>query len=169
MTKHVIWQNYDVDPDDYQDFLEEYYPEVTDEYEKQRLVEDLNYEYLEDERLNLDIELGEQILIIADLGLWDGQHKGYRETIWSNIKDALQFESDCEYAKFFVDEYGDLCSKQSHHDGTHELLYRTWKPTLSFWEREKFLEAIVADQLTTSMIDQYTNSIGKKVMEVYGW
>ena len=33
MKKYIVWQNYNIDPEeeDYKDYLEEYYPDVTNE------------------------------------------------------------------------------------------------------------------------------------------
>lgn len=38
-----------------------------------------NSEYLDDERMNLDIQLDKPILVIVDLGLWNGRYSGYKE------------------------------------------------------------------------------------------
>ena len=41
------------------------------------------------ERVNLDIHLNENILIIADIGRWNGRFSGYKEISSGNIKDCL--------------------------------------------------------------------------------
>ena len=52
---------------------------------------------LEDERENLNIEVGEEIIIIADLGLWDGRHQAYKLLNKTNIADCLTGTcGDCE-------------------------------------------------------------------------
>ena len=54
MKKHIIWSNRNLDLDDWMDFLEDEYPEITDAYEQYHLIEDMNMESLEDERCNLN-------------------------------------------------------------------------------------------------------------------
>ena len=43
---HTIWQNTGINIEDWTDFLEEEYPDVTDEYEQYRLVEEMNEMYI---------------------------------------------------------------------------------------------------------------------------
>lgn len=74
----VIWSNECLDWDNWSEAFEEDYSYLTEE-EKYRLMEELNGDYLDDERRNLDIRVGTPILIIADIGRWDGRHTGYRE------------------------------------------------------------------------------------------
>ena len=42
---------------------------------------EINNRYLDDERVNLNIQLDQPILVIADLGLWNGRRPGYQETL----------------------------------------------------------------------------------------
>ena len=66
--KHLIWSNFDLDYEDWRTDLEEQYPELTED-ERMMLMYDINNGYLDDERANLNIQLDQPILIIADLGL----------------------------------------------------------------------------------------------------
>ena len=54
IDRHIIWSNVHLDLDDWRDFLMENYPELPEDklYEK---MHELNAEYLDDERRNLDI------------------------------------------------------------------------------------------------------------------
>ena len=94
--RHVIWSNCDLDYDDWRDDLEAEYPQMTED-QRIRLMYEINGDYLEDERVNLDIQLPESILIIGDLGLWNGRRQGYKEIASGNIKDCLY--SDCDYSR----------------------------------------------------------------------
>lgn len=76
--RHIIWSNINLDLDDWRDDLKEEYPDYTDDELYREMVETNSY-YLEDERVNLNVEVGEPILVIADLGLWNGRHQGYKE------------------------------------------------------------------------------------------
>ena len=71
-------------------------------------------DYLDDERVNLIIPLSQPILILADLGLWDGRHSGYKELNSGNIKDCLFSQYD--YATWYVDKHGDFRCDVIHHD-----------------------------------------------------
>lgn len=64
--KHLIWSS-DVDYEDWRDDMESEYPDLTDE-ERENLAYELNNEYLDDERCNLNIPLSRPILVIGDLG-----------------------------------------------------------------------------------------------------
>ena len=67
--RHLIWSNYDLDYEDWRDDLEEDHPELTED-ERMALMYEINNRYLDDERVNLNIQLDQPILVIADLGLW---------------------------------------------------------------------------------------------------
>ena len=169
MKKHVIWQNYHLDVDDWKDFLNEEHPEVTDEHEQYELIYNLNYEYLNDERMNLNITVDNDILVLVDIDLWNCRYFGYRELHSNNISDCLQFERDCNYAEWYVDSYGNFKSRQSHHDGTHHLIYRAWKKDVTDEQRDRVLDAIYFGTVNDHIIRRYTESLGKYVAEVYGW
>ena len=75
---HTIWSNYDLNLDDWQEFFDESYPESTED-ERYNMMYEFNNDYLDDERINLDIDLEKPILVIATLGLWNGIKSGYKE------------------------------------------------------------------------------------------
>ena len=83
--KRIVWTNIDLDPEDWYDDLREQFPNLDENalYEK---MWSLNNEYLDDERANLDLDVGSPILVLADLGLWNGRHRGYGE-----IKAAISW------------------------------------------------------------------------------
>ncbi len=119
--RHVIWSDYDLDFDDWRADLEEEFPGLSEEKLIMMMYE-RNGEYLCDERVNLSIQLDQPIIIIADLGLWDGRHRGYKEIESGNIADCLY--SDMDYNTWYVDKHGDLRCDAVHHDGTNHYLYR---------------------------------------------
>ena len=73
--KHIIWSS-DVDYEDWRADLEEQYPDLS-EQERMELMVEQNNDYLDDERCNLNIQLSRPILLIADIGRWDGRYPGY--------------------------------------------------------------------------------------------
>ena len=86
--KHIIWSNYDLDYEDWREDLEAEYPSLSDN-ERLFLMYEMNSEYLNDERVNLNVQLSQPILVIGDLGLWNGRRMGYKEIESGNIRDCL--------------------------------------------------------------------------------
>jgi len=159
--KHVIWQNYDMDYEDWKEDLEEYYPDEEEYTEDDRMMimYDLNDEYLEDEKVNLNIETDGDIVVIADLGLWYGRKTGWR-FVGSNVNECLSFEKDCELAEWYV-EGDDLKSWQSHHDGTHYLTYRELQINKDDFE--------IPLNNSEEYIQKTTKAIGDRIRKVFGW
>ena len=104
---HHIWQNYDLDLEDWKEGLLENREinglptDVDDDTLREEMYE-LNANYLDDERMNLNIYTQGRIVCIAEVGLWDGKHSGYK-LYDHNIKDCLEFFEGCDYADFYVD------------------------------------------------------------------
>lgn len=73
-SDYRIWSNADLDYEEWKDWMEEEYPTLSDD-ERVAMMYEENGHYLEDERLNLDIQLSQPILVVADLGLWNGRRR----------------------------------------------------------------------------------------------
>ena len=163
--RHIIWQS---DPDyaDWQEDLEAEYPELTDDERYEKMLE-INGDYLDDERINLNIQLSRPILVIGDLGLWNGRRMGYKEIQSGNIRDCLY--SDCDYNTWYVDRQGDLRCEAIHHDGTNHYLYRAIKPEASEAQIENLKEKIYRGIATRADITRVTSRLGDEIGKVYGW
>lgn len=157
----MIWTNNYIDYEDYRAD----YPD-DDDIELQNHVSEINYDELEFIKHELDIKLSNNIIIIADLGLWDGHHTGYKE-IGSYISDC--FNCDQDYNTWYIDKCGDLRCEAVHHDGTNNYLYRVWKPDISEKRKNTFRDEIYRNDFTDRDIKMYTNRIGGRIGEVYGW
>ena len=166
MKEFVIWSNMNLDFEDWRADLEAEYPEYNED-ELYRLMCELNDEYLDDERLNLRKHADGEIVIIADLGRWNGRFSGYKELHSDLISDCLS--TSCDYAKWYVDELGDLRCYASHHDGCDYYLYRQWRTGLSRTQKENFLQKIYDDNVTRRDINRYTKRLGDIVANVYGF
>ena len=94
--RHIIWSN-ELDYDDWKADLEEEYPKLSED-ERISLMYELNGDYLDDERHNLNIQLSRPILVVGDLGLWNGRRMGYKEIKSGNIRDCLYSERDIDYS-----------------------------------------------------------------------
>lgn len=166
--KHLIWSNYDLDYEDWRDNLEENYPELS-ENERIALMYDINGDYLDDERMNLNIQLAQPILIIASLGLWNGWRMGYREIDSGNIRDCLYSDRDIDYSTWYVDRLGDLRCDAIHHDGTNHLLYRTYKDGVRKSQIDLLKEKIYYGKATRADITRVTRRLGDDIAKVYGF
>lgn len=160
----IIWSS-DIDLDDWRKDLLEQYGELPDD-ELYRLADEINSEYLCDERMNLDISVPEGIVCIGDLGLWNGRRMGYK-LIGDNISKCLYSDEEC--LEWYVDEYGDLRCTASHHDGTNYLVFRKWKKNISEDRKERLLDLIYEGKATEKDISSCTNRLGDKIANVYGF
>ena len=169
---HHIWQNYDLDLEDWKEGLLENREinglptDVDDDTLREEMYE-LNNNYLDDEQMNLDIKTEGRIVCIADIGLWNGRRLGYK-LYDHNIGECLTFFSDCDYADFYVDRYDFRC-KQTHHDASTYAVFRELKPNLSSDQVDNFLWKIYNGKATQKDITRYTNSLKERIKKVYGW
>ena len=165
MNEHIIWTNKDLDIDGRRENYPEY-PDYSDE-ELQKIMEETNNKYLEDERMNLNVKLPQEILVVADLGLWNGHHTGYKEIKSGNIRDCLYGGHD--YTTWFVDQRGDLRCEDIHHDGTNYYLYRVYKENISERQKDNLKSKILNGSATRSDITRITKKIGNIIGDIYGW
>lgn len=166
--KRVIWSNRDLDIKDWIMDLSAENPGFTkDEYID--MMYKINANYLDNERMNLDINVGDEILVIADIGLWYGRRMGYQIIESGNISDCLYASKDCDYNEWYVDRDGEFRSTQSHHDGTHYLTYRKWKDGTNEDDRDKLLDKIYHGFATREDIYAVTDKLGADIGKVYGW
>ena len=167
--KKLIWTNYDLDSDlDWKDDLEADYPDM-DEDERVDLMYQLNNDQLDDERVNLNILLNRPILVIADLGLWNGRRTGYRVIKSGNISDCLYSGRDDMYVTWYVDELGDLRCEAIHHDGTNFYTYRVYKDEVTDRQIEFLKDKLYNGTATRKDITRITRRLGDEIASVYGW
>lgn len=138
--KRLIWSNLDLDMD----------PE-------------LNNEYLEDERINLNKQIDGRIIAIADIGRWNGRVNGYK-LIDPNIREILYSSAD------YVVWYGDgrnIKSVQYHHDGANYIEYRVVREDRNI---QNLLDAIYnGEEISRKKLNYYTRSLYPYVAKIYGW
>lgn len=160
MKKHTIWSNdYDVIESIRKDMEAENEEEVSF-YEASYL----NCDYLDDERINLSGIKTNQIVAIADLGLWNGRRTGYK--LFDSVKDCLY--SDCDDVEWYCDRY-DFKATMSHHDGTNYIVYRERKDNISTDQWLTFIDKIFRGIVTKADITRYSKSLAPKIKNVYGW
>lgn len=172
-SRRIIWSDMDLHRRDWQEDFEEYIKEngldidPTDEDALYDWMIETNDNYLSDERMNLDIQLSQPIIIIGDLGRWNGRVLGYKMIDTGNIKDCLY--SDTDYTEWYVDRYGDLRADAVHHDGTNHYLYRVFKEGVTDAQIERLQEKIYMGKATRADITRVTKRLGDEIGRVYGW
>lgn len=165
-NKHIIWSDYTLDYEDWREFLESEYPDLS-ENERVALMYEMNGDYLDDERANLDIQLSRPIIVIGDLGLWYGRRMGYKEIESGNIRDCLY--SDTDYSTWYVDKLGDLRCEAIHHDGINHYLYRTYKDGVRESQIDLLKEKLYRGIATRADITRVTRRLGDDIAKVYGF
>ena len=173
MKKYTIWQNFDINADDWRDDYQECHGLSDDEMseigdnEVYQWAYYVNYSYLDDERCNLDINVGSEIIVIGDIGLWDGRVRGYKIIKSGNIRDCL-YDEECDFCDWYCDGY-DMRFTGAHHDGRNYYLYRKWKDGLTECQKDNFLADMYQGSATHKDILRYTRSIRPYISAVYGW
>ena len=171
--RHIIWSNQNLDVDDwredYKEFLEanELDGDPNDEQALYEWMEETNYDYLSDERLNLNVQLSQPIIVIGDIGRWNGRVMGYKDIPSGNIRDCLY--ADTDYTEWYVDQYGDLRADATHHDGTNHYLYRAFKDGVSETQMENLRDKIYHGKATRADITRLTRRLGDEIAAVYGF
>lgn len=164
--RHIIWSDINLDLDDWREDLQAEYPDLSEDELYQTMYE-INGDYLDNERENLDIQLSQPIIIIGDLGRWDGRVTGYKMIDSGNIKDCLY--SDTDMTEWYVDKYGDFRADAIHHDGTNHYLYRVFKNNASPEQIERLQEKIYFGRATRADITRVTRRLGDDIAAVYGF
>lgn len=170
---HIIWSNINLDLDDWRGDMREQLEmngvnpdEITENMLYEEMVR-VNEDYLHDERDNLNIQLSEPIIVIADLGRWNGRFQGYKMIESGNIRDCLI--ADTDYAEWYVDKNGDFRAAAVHHDGQNHYLYRVFKNGVSDEQIEDLQDKIYSGTVTKADIDRVTKPLGNEISKVYGF
>ena len=130
------------------------------------IVAEINDTYLDDERANLDINVGSTIYAIADVGRWNGRAAGYKEIKSGNLSDCLYANvNGMSYCTWYVTRDGEFCLDESHHDGTNYVVYRVERDDLTDEEYEN----LHYEDVTTEQLWDYTRPLGSDIAQVYGW
>jgi hypothetical protein len=158
----TIWNSH-FNTSDYTDYIVEEHPEAMyDDDLQYQIINDLNILYLDDEKCNLDKPLGNKIIIIADLGFWDGRKLGYR-IVDANLNKIFDI-GEWDEAHWYYDRYNIHC-RNPHHDGVHYLKFRELKDNKY---EEIICEKIYNGTLTSKDITRYTKSLVPYIKEIYG-
>jgi len=116
---------------------------------------------------NMDIRPNYPILVICDLGLWNGRRTGYR--ILSDCSLNQIFSVACgDQVTFYSDGYNIRC-EDIHHDGTNNYIFKELTgdenrcaPLLDAIYYQKNLKTI------KTLARRYSRSVLPYVAEIYG-
>ena len=170
MKKRIIWSNVDVDFDEWKKELilfrkenDHDNPYDVTENDVWEFINDSLDMQIDDERHNLNIKTDGRILLIADIGRWNGRVPGYK-ILGRNVSDILY--SDADYIEWFSDGYN-IKAVAHHHDGTN---YYTYKEIREDRNIQCLLDAIYnGEEISTSKLNYYTKSLNHYAKEIYGW
>lgn len=168
---HTIW-NSAPDFDDWKDELQSEHPGYT-ENELRTLMYEINGDYLDDERRNLgDIEIPNGICCMGDLGLWYGRRSGYPKDQLNQVSDCLRsFCDSMSDVHIYVDDKGELRTREAHHDGTNFYWFRAYKPEVSENQKERLKDLLYSGQTekAEAYMRRITYRLGDLIGDVYGW
>lgn len=168
MKKHIIWTDtVNLNLEDYAEYLEENYPETVDDYKKFEIIDMVNSDELDMVRDEFDIQLDGRILILGQLGLWNGKVSGYKIINSGKLSDIFYSQlNTMSYMEFWSDGYN-IRASEAHHDGTNYYLFREIREDKDI---ENFLNDIYfGREISRSKLNYYTRSVASHINKLYGW
>ena len=169
MKKFTIWSNRDIDYNEWKEIYKEtaeaneWDEDTENEDNLQIFISEELERNFDDERANLNIPLDGDILVIADLGLWNGRRQGYK-ILHGNISNI--FTTGEDYTEWYSDGYN-IKATAAHHDGTNYYEYRVIREDRNI---QNLLDAIYnGEEITRKKLNYYTKSLEPYVAKVYGW
>lgn len=167
MKKYNIWSNINLNIDDWRDGYAEYCEinEITPggDDDIYNWMEETNNEYLNDEKINLNKIIDGKILVIADIGRWNGRVNGYI-VLDNNLNNIFNIQDDL--TEFYADGR-EIRATGYHHDGVNYYLFRQLKPGIN---PDPLLNDIYnGREISPQKLNYYTRSIYKDIANIYGW
>lgn len=124
----------------------------------------MTLETLEDRRWQLNTKLDADVVVIADLGLWNGRRSASKVIHNPYLSELLT--SDCDWCDWYLDSHNFRCDA-THHDGTNHYLYRIFKSSLTEEQRQNFLDKIYFGKVTSKDITRYTKSLRPLMVNIF--
>ncbi len=170
MKKLTIWSNRDINFDEWKADLIAYQkengyeePEDVTDNDVWNFIDESLTNQLDDETYNLNIRTNGRILVIGDLGLWDGRKQGYK-ILGKNVNEI--FSSHYDYTEWYSDGYN-IRAIDTHHDGTNYYEFREIREDRNI---QNLLDVIYnGEKITRKKLNYYTRSLHTYVAKVYGW
>ena len=159
----IIWTN-DLDYDDWQEALEEDYPDDAGFNEQYRIdmMYLINNDDFEDTAYMLDKELHRPIIQYGTINLWNGRRTGYKWLKGTNLKNFL-YEAVGDYQTYYI-EQDDVKCEDTHHDGRNYYTYRILKEG---YDKEDF-EDYEYEHSFEEAVELMTEKLGPEVGKLIG-
>lgn len=155
---------WDIDEwNDAEKFYKEEYPDLNEEQITHAIYDDANMRYT-DEGDNLYKQLDGQILVIANIGRWNGRHQGYK-ILDNNLNEILNtFNNDDIH---IYSDGKNILSEGMDHDGQS---YHTFREIRNDKNIDNLLNDIyIGRKITPHILNYYTRSLAPYVNAIYGW
>lgn len=130
------------------------------------MIADMERMDFEDEYENLNMPLDGRILVIADLGLWNGRRQGYK-VIGSNLQDIMTAATKDDDFHIYSDGK-DIRAEGRHHDGTNYYLFREIRDDIDNID-PLLIDIYNGETISNRRLGRYTKSLAPYVASVYGW
>lgn len=170
MKERVLYNNYLTEEEE-NDIIKDY--AECNEIDVKDIDEELKYaiisDYLEMEIEELDINcnvyLENPILVIADVGRWNGRKIGYKIIDSGLLSDIFHLNDRCDYHKYYSDGYNIHC-EATHHDGINHYEFREIKNMDNI---DLFLHSLLNGKYTNNrrMLNHCTKSILPEFKKIY--
>lgn len=172
--ERILWNNINVNEEDYIDVINDWLASIEREEENFETISDYEKWDFIDSELQLDfaflkqelssLQLDNPILVIADLGFWDGRKQGYKIIDSCQLEDILS--TSCDYCKWYSDGYN-IRFEGHHHDGSDHYEFREIKNMDNI---DKLLDKIVAgEKISRNTLNYYTKSLLPIIKKHFGW
>ena len=168
IKERVIYETmYDVD--DWKEAFKEYCEANQlneDEEDIYDFIDDQIRFWYEDEEANLNIPIDGDILVIADLGLWNGRRSAYQIIHATKVSDIFNVCTNYDDVRFYCDRYN-VRADLYHHDGCNHVEFRLIKDGKN---AQSLIDKLYDNEdYTREDVRRCTTSLRKYVAKVYGW
>lgn len=163
--KLMVWSDqYDAQWE--KDYKEEY-PNATKEEVMDAFCENVSISF-DDEKLNLNIPIKNEVLVIKTLNFWNGKSIRCSVIHRNTIGDLLErfFEGNSFYVEA---ETGDFVGEAYHHDGTNYYRFREISADASCDNINDLVCKIEFGEEYAADLAKLTKSFGGRIAKVYGW
>lgn len=112
---------------------------------------------------DLNIQLDEQIVLVADIYDSHGKGSGYRLIKSGNVADCFVTEDNVLF-RYYINKLGNLCATLTYEGGHDDQVFRVWKPGISKQMRKNFLIKVCEGRVNARDLWRYTASVGEYIM-----
>jgi hypothetical protein len=143
------------------------HPEASDEEVMQAFADECSVSF-DDEKLNLNIPIERNVLVIKTINRWDGQSICCSIISRRTIGDLLErfFDGNSFYVEV---DTGDLVGEAYHHDGTNYYRFRELTADALHDDIDDLVYKIDVGEEYAADLARLTKSFGGRIAKVYGW